>query len=59
MWLIEYFKGIKSELRHVNWPTRRATVIFTIIVIVLSFLAAAYLAFFDLVFNYLLEVILL
>jgi len=57
-WLLDYFRGTKVELRHVNWPTRKDTINFTIIVIVVSFLAAAYLGVFDFIFSLALEQIL-
>ncbi|MCE9628431.1 MAG: preprotein translocase subunit SecE [Candidatus Vogelbacteria bacterium] len=58
-WLSEYIKGTRSELRHVNWPTRRDTVIFTVVVIITSILAGAYLGLFDFIFNLILRAVIL
>lgn len=51
MKLIEYFKGIGTELSHVVWPTRRQTIILTVIVVLLSVIAGYYLGLFDLIFS--------
>ncbi len=58
-WLSEYIKGTRTELRHVNWPTRKDTVIFTVVVIVTSIAAGAYLGLFDFIFNLILRAVLL
>ena len=47
----EYFNEIKGELKHVNWPGRKLTIAYTIIVIVLSVLVAYFLGFFDFLFS--------
>lgn len=51
MGLGNYIKETKGELSHVNWPTRRQTVLFTATVIVISVAAAAYLGLFDFIFS--------
>jgi preprotein translocase subunit SecE len=48
---INYLKDIAAELRHVSWPTRAQTFIYTILVIVLSILTAFYTGFFDFLFS--------
>lgn len=53
--LINYIKGVRAELRHVTWPTRKQTVNFTFLVIGISLAVAAFLGFFDTVFSYLLK----
>lgn len=58
MKIINFFKAVKGEFKHVVWPTRRHTVIFTIIVIVVSVAAGYYLGLFDYIFTNILEVIL-
>ncbi|MBI2100878.1 MAG: preprotein translocase subunit SecE [Candidatus Vogelbacteria bacterium] len=50
-----YLKETRVELKQVNWPTRRQTVNFTILVISFSFLVAALLGAFDFIFVSLLE----
>jgi preprotein translocase subunit SecE len=47
----EYFKETKIELKHVIWPTRKQTLFYTIIVIVLSVLIAYFLGIFDFLFS--------
>lgn len=51
MSIIQYLKDTRGELRHVAWPTRLQTAIYTVIVIALSLFFAAYLGFFDYVFT--------
>jgi preprotein translocase SecE subunit len=51
MSFFQYLNDTRSELRHVAWPTRMQTVIYTIIVIALSLLVAVYLGFFDFIFT--------
>jgi len=53
--LINYIKGVRAELRHVSWPTRKQTINFTLLVIGTSLAVAAFLGFFDTVFSYLLK----
>jgi preprotein translocase subunit SecE len=51
MSFIQYLKDTRAELRHVAWPTRLQTIIYTVLVIALSLFFAAYLGFFDYVFT--------
>ena len=55
MKIVDYIKETRVELKHVSWPTRRQTVIFTIIVILISLGVAFFLGFFDFIFTKLLE----
>jgi len=55
--LTEYLKSVKAELKHVNWPTKKQTIIYTIFVIVLSILVAYFLGVFDFIFSKGLETI--
>ncbi len=55
MKIIDYIKETKGELKHVSWPTRRQTVIFTIIVILISIGTALFLGFFDFIFTQILQ----
>ncbi|MEI6494913.1 MAG: preprotein translocase subunit SecE [bacterium] len=52
-----YVKDTKSEMRHVNWPTRQQTINYTILVIAISIFTALFLGFFDSVFVYLLKLV--
>jgi len=47
----EYLNETKNELKHVNWPSRRQTTIFTIIVVLISVIIAYFLGFFDFIFS--------
>lgn len=49
--ITEYFKETKAELKHVNWPTRKQTILYTIIVVVLSIVVAYFLGIFDFIFS--------
>lgn len=53
--LINYLKGTKAETKKVNWPTRRQTLNFTLLVIGVSLAVAVFLGFFDMVFSYLIK----
>ncbi len=58
MKIIEYFKETKGEFKHVNWPTRKQTIAYTLMVILISVALAYYLGFFDFVFSAVLQKIL-
>ena len=49
--ITEYFKETKGELKHVNWPGRRKTIFYTLVVIILSILLAYFLGIFDFIFS--------
>jgi len=49
--ITEYLKETKAELKHVNWPGRYLTILYTIIVVVLSILVAYFLGIFDFIFS--------
>ena len=55
MSFIQYLKDTRAELRHVAWPTRTQTVIFTVLVVALSVFVSLYLGFFDYLFTGILE----
>ena len=48
---MQYFKETQAELRHVAWPTRTQTIVFTALVIGISLSLALYLGFFDFLFT--------
>jgi len=48
--LVDYLKSARLEVKNVNWPTRRETVSFTILVIAISAFVAAYLGLLDFIF---------
>lgn len=57
MKLGDYIKETRAELKHVSWPTRRQAAIFTVVVIVISLVTAAYLGAFDYIFTTLLKLV--
>ncbi len=48
--ITEYFQETKGELKHVIWPNRRQTILYTVAVVVLSLLIAYLLGIFDFAF---------
>ena len=57
MGIINYFKETKTEMSHVNWPTREQTIRFTILVILTSVAVAIILGISDFVFSRLLTLL--
>ena len=49
--LSDYFIETKEEMKHVSWPTKNQTMMFTVLVIVISVVIAAYLGLFDYLFS--------
>ena len=47
----EYLKETQAELKHVTWPTKNQAILFTIIVIIFSFVVAFFLGAFDFLFT--------
>ena len=50
MKISEYITETRAELKHVNWPTRRQGIVYTIIVIIISVGTGAFLGIFDSLF---------
>lgn len=59
MKLIDYIKDTKGEMKHVSWPTRKQAVLYTTMVVVAVIVTAFFLGFFDFIFSFGLEQILL
>ncbi len=53
--ILNYIKDVRAELKHVTWPTRMQTVLYTIIVILVSVGTAVYLGLFDYLFSLILK----
>lgn len=49
--LVQYFLDSKAELKKVSWPTRNETIKYTILVVVISLLVAAFLGLLDYLFT--------
>ncbi|MBI5645180.1 preprotein translocase subunit SecE [Candidatus Kaiserbacteria bacterium] len=47
----QYLKDTQAELRHVAWPTRMQTIVYTVLVIVVSVGISLYLGLFDYLFT--------
>ncbi|OGD33294.1 preprotein translocase subunit SecE [Candidatus Azambacteria bacterium RIFCSPHIGHO2_01_FULL_44_55] len=54
-----YFREVRVEMAKVNWPTRSQTVNYTLIVIFGSVAVALFLSAFDLIFTYLVNLLIL
>ena len=51
MKLKEYLQETKAELAHVTWPTRKQAIVYTVVVVIISFVTAFYLGAFDYLFQ--------
>jgi len=49
--MINYFKDVRAEMKHVTWPSRRLTITYTVVVVVISLATAVYLGLLDFVFT--------
>ncbi len=49
--MFNYFKDVRAEMKHVSWPSRRLTIVYTIVVIIVSLTVAIYLGLLDYVFT--------
>ena len=56
--LFQYFRDTKGELKHVSWPTQKQTMVFTSLVILISFATAFYIGALDSLFTRALDFIL-
>ncbi len=48
--MMQYFKDVRAEMRHVSWPTRQQAIIYTGVVIGVSIAIAVYLGLWDYIF---------
>ncbi len=51
----KFFSEAKTELRHVNWPTRQEAIRLTLIVVGISLALAIFLGAFDYLFSFLIK----
>lgn len=49
--MIQYLKEVRAEMRHVAWPTRRQTIVYSVVVVGISLATAVYLGLLDYVFS--------
>ena len=43
----QYFKDVRAEMKHVSWPSRRLTIMYTLVVLAISIATAIYLGLLD------------
>ncbi len=48
---INYIKDTIAEMKHVSWPTNKQSVVYTVLVVVISVVVALYIGLFDFVFQ--------
>lgn len=53
--MFNFLREVKGEMKHVNWPTRRQTIVYSLLVVVLSIFAAIYVGVFDHIFTLVIE----
>jgi len=46
-----YIKETRAEMKHVSWPTKKQAIVFSVVVIGLSLVTAAFLGAFDILFS--------
>ena len=51
MILLDYIRDTKGEMKHVSWPTKNQAIAYTLLVLIISAVFAAYLGFFDYFFT--------
>jgi len=57
--ITQFLKEVKVELAKVSWPTRNQTIVYTIVVIGISFFLAAYLGLLDFAYKFIIDKFLL
>ncbi|MEN9647672.1 MAG: hypothetical protein RLY57_476 [Candidatus Parcubacteria bacterium] len=53
--MFNYIKETKAELKHVSWPTKRQTIMFTVLVVLVSLAVSLFLGLFDGIFKRIIE----
>lgn len=51
MAITDYVRDVRSEMKHVSWPTRRLAAAYTAVVIGVSLAVAIYLGLLDFIFS--------
>lgn len=49
--ILNFLREVKGEMKHVNWPTKKQTTTYSLLVIVVSLFVAAYVGVFDHLFT--------
>ena len=50
-YMMNYLKEVQGEMKHVSWPTRQQTIVYTVLVIGVSIATALYLGLWDYIFS--------
>ncbi len=50
-----YLKEVRAEMKHVSWPSRNQTIVYTIVVVAISLFTALYLGAWDYLFTALIQ----
>lgn len=45
--ILNFLREVKGEMKYMNWPTKKQTTTYTMLVIVVSLFVAAYVGVFD------------
>ena len=57
--ITEFLRDVKIELGRVSWPTKKQTIQYTVVLLLMSFAVAAFLASWDAIFGFILNKLLL
>ena len=49
--MLNYFKDVRAEMRHVAWPSRSQTISYTVVVILAALFVASYFGLLDYAFS--------
>ncbi len=55
MKIVKFLKEVRTEIKKVNWPTRKEAARYTLIVIVATLIVAAYLGALDAIFFWVID----
>lgn len=53
--MMNYFRDVRAEMKHVSWPSRPLVVAYTLVVIGVSAAVAIYLGLLDYIFRLIIE----
>ena len=49
--IFNFFREVKGEMKHMTWPTKKQTIAYTLLVVVISIALAVYVGVFDHLFT--------
>lgn len=52
-----FFKGVRSELKKVHWPTKKETIQYTVIVLIIASIVAVFSWILDIIFGWLVALV--